>query len=151
MTIDQLDQFLLCRANKNIKDKQTFHDAKLILINHASGVLFGMQFASPGYPVFFIRYWKNNVRQLFKIDIQTPEFKYWRSNLNWNSIVDYNDAPKNIKSYVVSMIKQALTTPGIGIDMYTYSILDDTLLIKENESYEEAAIEMDLAGLGAFE
>ena len=156
MTIDQLDQFLLKRANQNVSDKNMFHDAKLVLINRRSDMFLGIQFAAPHDFVFFVRYMKDNMRHLFKISFPISKLKecthLFKVNYDNIAIVEYSLAPKEVKAHVAACIKQALTMPGVGIDMFTYFLsAPDTNLIDASETYEEAAIEMDLAGLGAFE
>ena len=146
MTDEQIVQFILHRATTC--DAKMINP-KLVVIKNMNSLILGIK-ASNYNDVFMLRFLNNNKRSLFAIRPNHPKFNEWKNSLveqHGNTfMIDYdlNAIPSYVKHYVSYAFISALNTPSLGFDIFSISYLNDPMIIRPNDTYEMAAIEIDL-------
>ena len=150
MTDKQIVQFIIYRAQKAGQPLKLTNPKLVIYANSSSTIYLAVHFDGYEDP-FFIRFTKGTIRGIFKIKPQDPSFDAWKAKLfNENGSkfeVDYDlsKLPPCVKHFVSYAIIEALKTKGMGFDLFNLNFKLDPEIIRPSESYEEAAIETDLA------
>lgn len=150
MTDEQIVQFIVHRA-KISGQPQQLHNPKLILYRlNGSSLYLGIKYEDYADP-FLVRFTHGSSRGMFKVKPQDPAFEPWRqkfcSEYEPTFTADYtlSELPPCVKHFVSYAIIEALKTKGMGFDLFSFSFKTDPMLIRPEESYEEAVIETDLA------
>ena len=150
MTDEQIVQFIVHRAQASGLPLN-LHNPKLVLYrNNGSSLYLGVKFEDYVDP-FLVRFTNGSSRGMFKVKPQDPMFEPWRqrfcSEHSSTFTAEYvlSELPSCVKHFVSYAIIEALKTKGMGFDLFSLSFKTDPMLIRPEESYEEAAIETDLA------
>lgn len=150
MTDEQIVKFIIYRAQKAGQPLKLTNPKLVIYANAGSTIYLAVRFNGYEDP-FFIRFTQGTARGIFKIKPQDPSFAAWKTTLfNENGSkfeIDYDlsKLPPCVKHFVSYAIIEALKTKGMGFDLFNLSFKPDPEIIRPSESYEEAAIETDLA------
>ena len=150
MTDQQIVNFIEYRAKKNGLEHKLYNPKLILYVGQNRFPFIGIKYENNDN-VFFLRFWRNNIRAMFKIDfnINGLSVEDWISDKfkQKNGYIEYDlsSVPKNIAHYVSYAIIDALKRNNTGLDMFSYNLYGvDIKLIDPNETYEEAAIETDL-------
>ena len=149
MTDEQIVQFIVHRAQISGQPLQ-LHNPKLVLYrNNGSSLYLGVKFEDY-VDSFLVRFTDGSRCGMFKIKPQDPVFESWQQELfnkhGRTFTIDYvlSELPPCVKHFVSYAIIEALKTKGMGFDLFALSFKTDPMLIRPEETYEEAAIETDL-------
>ena len=149
MTDKQIVQFVLRRAT--IGGQQFgFSSPKLVIYFDRLSTILAVKYNNSD-EIFLLRFTHGTHRCLFRLNEPVKKageaFDKWKKTAKHVNDVDLeyslDTLPANIKHYVSYAFIEALKTNGMGCDMFTFSY-DDISIIKPNETYEEASIEVDL-------
>ena len=155
MTDKQIANFILYRAQQAGRPLK-LTSPRLVLHKEMSPLLYlGIVFntsSGNNTALFLVRFTNRFNRGMFKINLDTKDFKEWFSEqmaqrgkfYPLNIDYDLNALPQSLKHFVSYAIIEALKTNGMGFDAFSLSYNDDLELIRQNETYEEVAIESDL-------
>ena len=150
MTDEQIVQFIVHRAQISGQPLQ-LHNPKLVLYrNNSSSLYLGIKYEDYADP-FLVRFTHGSSRGMFKVKPQDPTFEPWRqkfcSEHGPTFTADYilSELPPCVKHFVSYAVIDALKTKGMGFDLFNLSFKTDPEIIRPEETYEEAAIETDLA------
>lgn len=150
MTDKQIVQFIIYRAQKAGQPLKLTNPKLVIYANLSFTIYLAVHFDEYEDP-FFVRFTKGTIRGIFKIKPQDPSFDAWKAKLfaenssKFEVDYDLSKLPPCVKHFVSYAIIEALKTKGIGLDLFNLSFKPDPEIIRPSESYEEAAIETDLA------
>ena len=149
MTDEQIVKFIIYRAQKVGQPLKLTNPKLVIYANAGSNIYLAVRFDNYKDP-FLVRFTQGTARGIFKIKPQDPNFADWRAGLfkeNGSIEVDYDISklPPCVKHFVSYAVIEALKTKGMGFDLFNLSFKPDPEIIRPSESYEEAAIETDLA------
>lgn len=149
MTDKQIVQFVLRRATIG-GQRFGFSSPKLVIYFSGPLPLLAVKYNNID-DIFLLRFTHGKRRCLFKLNEPANKageaFDKWKKTAKQVNDTDLeyslDTLPANIKHYVSYAIIEALKTNGMGLDMFTFSH-DDISIIKPSETYEEASIEADL-------
>ena len=150
MTDEQIVQFIVHRAQISGQPLQLHNPKLVIYCHHTSSLYLGIKYEDCADP-FLVRFINGSSCGLFKVKPQDAAFEIWRQQLyrvnGYGFTLDYNlsELPPCVKHFVSYAIIDALKTKGMGFDLFSFSFKTDPMLIRPEESYEEAVIETDLA------
>ena len=150
MTDQQIVNFIEYRAKKNGLEHKLYNPKLILYVGNNRFPFIGIKYENNDN-VFFLRFWRNNIRAMFKIDFNidglciedwiAEKFKQKNGYIEY----DLDSIPKNFVHYVSYAIIDALKRDNTGLDMFSYNLYGvEIKLIDPNETYEEASIETDL-------
>ena len=150
MTDEQIFKFIIYRAQKAGQPLKLTNPKLVIYANACSAIYLAVRFDGYEDP-FLVRFTQGTARGIFKIKPQDPSFADWKAELfkengpKFEIDYDLSKLPPCVKHFVSYAVIEALKTKGMGFDLFNLSFKPDPEIIRPSESYEEAAIETDLA------